>query len=90
MNLTSSIIVPVAFLASFSSSSLIKYNMPNYSLPSIYGISDTQRTIRLNEQSAWDIASSLFPELRSFSKEESRIYEENLSKLFKKTGKTLF
>ncbi|MBR5964680.1 MAG: hypothetical protein IK015_00985 [Treponema sp.] len=40
--------------------------------------------------SAYSIASSLFPEMRSFTSEEQRNYTQAISKIYKPTGMKLF
>ncbi len=40
--------------------------------------------------SAYSIASSLFPDMRSFTSEEQRKYTQAISKVYKPTGMKLF
>lgn len=40
--------------------------------------------------SAYSIASSLFPDMRSFTSEEQRNYTQAISKIYKPTGMKLF
>lgn len=41
-------------------------------------------------QSAYSIASSLFPDMRSFTSEEQKNYTQAISKIYKPTGMKLF
>ena len=87
MNFTSSTLLPLALMTTFSSSAIQCNAMPNYSFSLYSSLTETQRTIYLKRPSAWEQASSLFPELRELSLEERNSYNVSLAKLFKKTGR---
>lgn len=89
MNLTSSTLIPIALLATISSSAIQQYTIPNFSIASSNSLNETQRSVILKTPNAWEQASSLFPELRNLTSEERVSYNMGLSKLFQKTGRKL-
>jgi hypothetical protein len=89
MNLTSSTLIPIALLATISSSVIMQYSAPNYLIAPVNSLTETQRQVALRAPRAWDQAGSLFPELRNFTPEERVAYNSGLSKLFQKTGRKL-